>query len=116
MDTPRRDTRDIFPATGAKIATGIWQTEASPRAATNDRQEYGLDPTHSGSPASRISATEAFPQHSEMVIWRNDSQDTCERDVLWNNPATGVMPLADASCKIAADCAQLDAVNRPCIV
>jgi urocanate hydratase len=49
-----------------------------------------------------------FSQHSGMVICADGSREAGAklRNVLWNDPATGVMRHADAGYPIAKDCAR----------
>ena len=48
-----------------------------------------------------------FSQHSGMVIVADGTEDAARRlnNVLWNDPATGVMRHADAGYDIALQCA-----------
>ncbi|MEM6587993.1 MAG: urocanate hydratase [Pseudomonadota bacterium] len=59
-----------------------------------------------------------FSQHSGMVICCDGSEDADRRiaNVLWNDPATGVMRHADAGYEIALDCAQEQGLNLPGIL
>jgi len=56
-----------------------------------------------------------FSQHSGMVIVADGTEDAARRlnNVLWNDPATGVMRHADAGYKIAIDCAKQHGLNLP---
>ena len=59
-----------------------------------------------------------FSQHSGMVICCDGTQDADRRiaNVLWNDPATGVMRHADAGYKDALDCARENGLNLPGIL
>ncbi|MDD9730757.1 urocanate hydratase [Mameliella sp. AT18] len=59
-----------------------------------------------------------FSQHSGMVICCDGSEDADRRlaNVLWNDPATGVMRHADAGYDIAKDCAKEHGLNLPGIL
>lgn len=59
-----------------------------------------------------------FSQHSGMVICCDGSEaaDTRLANVLWNDPATGVMRHADAGYEIALDCARETGLNLPGIL
>ncbi|MGY6534168.1 MAG: urocanate hydratase [Pararhodobacter sp.] len=59
-----------------------------------------------------------FSQHSGMVIVCDGSEDADRRlaNVLWNDPATGVMRHADAGYDIALDCAREHGLNLPAIL
>ncbi|MEO8243347.1 MAG: urocanate hydratase [bacterium] len=59
-----------------------------------------------------------FSQHSGMVICADGSDDAARRinNVLWNDPATGVMRHADAGYEIALDCAREHGLNLPGIL
>ncbi|MBM2291537.1 urocanate hydratase [Sulfitobacter pseudonitzschiae] len=59
-----------------------------------------------------------FSQHSGMVICCDGSEDADRRiaNVLWNDPATGVMRHADAGYDIALDCARENGLNLPGIL
>ena len=59
-----------------------------------------------------------FSQHSGMVIVADGTPDAARRlhNVLWNDPATGVMRHADAGYAIALDCAAEHALNLPGIL
>ncbi|NSX56152.1 urocanate hydratase [Parasulfitobacter algicola] len=59
-----------------------------------------------------------FSQHSGMVICCDGSKDADRRirNVLWNDPATGVMRHADAGYDIALDCARAQGLNLPGIL
>jgi urocanate hydratase len=59
-----------------------------------------------------------FSQHSGMVICCDGSEDADRRigNVLWNDPATGVMRHADAGYDIAIDCAREHKLNLPAIL
>ncbi len=59
-----------------------------------------------------------FSQHSGMVICCDGSEDADRRlaNVLWNDPATGVMRHADAGYDIALDCARENNLNLPGIL
>jgi urocanate hydratase len=59
-----------------------------------------------------------FSQHSGMVICCDGSEDADRRlaNVLWNDPATGVMRHADAGYDIALDCARDHGLNLPGIL
>ncbi len=56
-----------------------------------------------------------FSQHSGMVIVADGSEDTDKRlaNVLFNDPATGVMRHADAGYEIAKECAKENDLNLP---
>ncbi|MFK7835906.1 MAG: urocanate hydratase [Sulfitobacter sp.] len=59
-----------------------------------------------------------FSQHSGMVICCDGSEDADRRisNVLWNDPATGVMRHADAGYADALDCARENGLNLPGIL
>jgi urocanate hydratase len=59
-----------------------------------------------------------FSQHSGMVICCDGSEDADRRiaNVLWNDPATGVMRHADAGYDEAMDCARENNLNLPAIL
>ncbi|WBU54703.1 urocanate hydratase [Paracoccus sp. SCSIO 75233] len=59
-----------------------------------------------------------FSQHSGMVICCDGTEDADRRiaNVLWNDPATGVMRHADAGYDIAIDCAKEYGLNLPGIL
>jgi urocanate hydratase len=59
-----------------------------------------------------------FSQHSGMVICCDGTEDADHRiaNVLWNDPATGVMRHADAGYEDAIDCAQEKGLNVPGIL
>ena len=59
-----------------------------------------------------------FSQHSGMVIVADGTADAARRlrNVLWNDPATGVMRHADAGYEIATDCAREHGLNLPGIL
>ncbi|MEM1079914.1 MAG: urocanate hydratase [Pseudomonadota bacterium] len=59
-----------------------------------------------------------FSQHSGMVICCDGTEDADRRiaNVLWNDPATGVMRHADAGYDIALDCARAQGLNLPRIL
>ncbi len=59
-----------------------------------------------------------FSQHSGMVICCDGTADADRRlaNVLWNDPATGVMRHADAGYDIALDCARENGLNLPGIL
>ncbi len=59
-----------------------------------------------------------FSQHSGMVIVADGTADAARRigNVLWNDPATGVMRHADAGYDIALDCAADHGLNLPGIL
>ncbi|MEI6098226.1 MAG: urocanate hydratase, partial [Alphaproteobacteria bacterium] len=59
-----------------------------------------------------------FSQHSGMVICADGSDDAARRigNVLWNDPATGVMRHADAGYDIALDCARAHGLRLPGIL
>ena len=59
-----------------------------------------------------------FSQHSGMVICCDGTKDADRRlkNVLWNDPATGVMRHADAGYEIALDCAREHGLNLPGIL
>ncbi|KMK66829.1 urocanate hydratase [Puniceibacterium sp. IMCC21224] len=59
-----------------------------------------------------------FSQHSGMVICCDGTEDADRRiaNVLWNDPATGVMRHADAGYDIALDCARENQLNLPGIL
>ena len=59
-----------------------------------------------------------FSQHSGMVICCDGTQDADRRlkNVLWNDPATGVMRHADAGYDVALDCAGEQGLNLPGIL
>jgi urocanate hydratase len=56
-----------------------------------------------------------FSQHAGMVIVADGTEDAARRlhNVLWNDPATGVMRHADAGYEIARDCAKQHGLNLP---
>ena len=59
-----------------------------------------------------------FSQHSGMVICCDGTEDADRRigNVLWNDPATGVMRHADAGYQDAIDCAQEHGLDLPGIL
>ncbi len=59
-----------------------------------------------------------FSQHSGMVICCDGTEDADRRiaNVLWNDPATGVMRHADAGYEDARDCAREHGLNLPGIL
>jgi len=59
-----------------------------------------------------------FSQHSGMVICCDGTEDADRRiaNVLWNDPATGVMRHADAGYETALDCAREQGLNLPGIL
>ncbi|WP_298837932.1 urocanate hydratase [uncultured Roseobacter sp.] len=59
-----------------------------------------------------------FSQHSGMVICCDGSEDADRRiaNVLWNDPATGVMRHADAGYDTALECAREQGLNLPGIL
>ncbi|MTJ03296.1 MAG: urocanate hydratase [Sediminimonas qiaohouensis] len=59
-----------------------------------------------------------FSQHSGMVICCDGTEAADRRlaNVLWNDPATGVMRHADAGYDIALDCARVHGLNLPGIL
>jgi urocanate hydratase len=59
-----------------------------------------------------------FSQHSGMVICADGTEDAARRlnNVLWNDPATGVMRHADAGYDIATQCARDHNLNLPGIL
>ena len=59
-----------------------------------------------------------YSQHSGMVICCDGTDDADRRiaNVLWNDPATGVMRHADAGYEIALDCAREHDLNLPGIL
>ena len=59
-----------------------------------------------------------FSQHSGMVICCDGTEDADRRiaNVLWNDPATGVMRHADAGYEDAIDCAREKGLNLPGIL
>ncbi len=59
-----------------------------------------------------------FSQHSGMVIVADGTPDAARRlhNVLWNDPATGVMRHADAGYDVALDCARDHNLNLPGIL
>ena len=59
-----------------------------------------------------------FSQHSGMVICCDGTEDADRRikNVLWNDPATGVMRHADAGYTEAIDCARENSLNLPGIL
>ena len=59
-----------------------------------------------------------FSQHSGMVIVADGTPDAARRlhNVLWNDPATGVMRHADAGYDIALDCARDQGLRLPAIL
>ena len=56
-----------------------------------------------------------YSQHSGMVIVADGTDDAARRlqNVLWNDPATGVMRHADAGYEIAIDCAKEQGLKLP---
>jgi urocanate hydratase len=56
-----------------------------------------------------------YSQHSGMVVVADGTADAARRlaNVLWNDPATGVMRHADAGYDIAIDCAREKGLNLP---
>lgn len=58
-----------------------------------------------------------FSQHAGMVICCDGTRDADRRiaNVLWNDPATGVMRHADAGYESAFDCARENGLNLPSI-
>jgi urocanate hydratase len=56
-----------------------------------------------------------FSQHAGMVICADGTQEAARRiaNVLWNDPATGVMRHADAGYEIAKDCARQFNLDLP---
>ncbi len=56
-----------------------------------------------------------YSQHAGMVIVADGSEDAARRlaNVLWNDPATGVMRHADAGYDIAIDCAREKGLDLP---
>ena len=56
-----------------------------------------------------------YSQHSGVVIVCDGTPEAAQRveRVLWNDPATGVMRLADAGYEIAEQCAQEHGMNMP---
>ncbi|MBK8273957.1 MAG: urocanate hydratase [Sphingomonadales bacterium] len=56
-----------------------------------------------------------YSQHSGMVIVADGTDDAARRlaNVLWNDPATGVMRHADAGYEIAIDCAKQKGLDLP---
>ena len=59
-----------------------------------------------------------FSQHSGMVVVADGTADAARRlsNVLWNDPATGVMRHADAGYETALDCAREHRLNLPAIL
>ncbi|MEM7042606.1 MAG: urocanate hydratase [Pseudomonadota bacterium] len=59
-----------------------------------------------------------FSQHAGMVICCDGTEDADRRiaNVLWNDPATGVMRHADAGYETALDCAREQGLNLPGIL
>ena len=59
-----------------------------------------------------------FSQHAGMVICADGTSDAARRiaNVLWNDPATGVMRHADAGYESAIDCAKEQGLNLPGIL
>ena len=59
-----------------------------------------------------------FSQHSGMVICADGSEEADRRiaNVLWNDPATGVMRHADAGYEDALECARTHALDLPSIL
>ena len=59
-----------------------------------------------------------FSQHSGMVIVADGTEDAARRisNVLWNDPATGVMRHADAGYDIAVECAEEHGLRLPGIL
>ncbi len=59
-----------------------------------------------------------FSQHSGMVICCDGTEDADRRltNVLWNDPATGVMRHADAGYETALECAREHGLNLPAIL
>jgi urocanate hydratase len=59
-----------------------------------------------------------FSQHAGMVIVADGTEDAARRlrNVLWNDPATGVMRHADAGYDIARDCARDHGLRLPGIL
>jgi urocanate hydratase len=59
-----------------------------------------------------------FSQHSGMVVVADGTPDAARRlsNVLWNDPATGVMRHADAGYDIALDCAREQGLRLPGIL
>ncbi|MFD2238414.1 urocanate hydratase [Aureimonas populi] len=59
-----------------------------------------------------------FSQHSGMVICADGTEDAARRlaNVLWNDPATGVMRHADAGYEDALACAREKGLNLPAIL
>ena len=59
-----------------------------------------------------------FSQHSGMVICCDGTEDADRRiaNVLWNDPASGVMRHADAGYEIALECAREQGLNLPGIL
>ncbi|WP_152048951.1 urocanate hydratase [Aureimonas psammosilenae] len=59
-----------------------------------------------------------FSQHSGMVICCDGSEDADRRiaNVLWNDPATGVMRHADAGYEVAVECATEKDLRLPAIL
>jgi urocanate hydratase len=56
-----------------------------------------------------------YSQHAGMVVVADGTKDAARRlaNVLWNDPATGVMRHADAGYSIAIDCAREKGLNLP---
>jgi urocanate hydratase len=81
----------------------------------------GRDHLDSGSVASWVSLHHGggvgmgFSQHSGMVICADGTPEAARRiaNVLWNDPATGVMRHADAGYDIAKDCARRFGLDLP---
>ncbi len=59
-----------------------------------------------------------YSQHAGMVIVADGSEDAARRlaNVLWNDPASGVMRHADAGYDIARDCARAKGLDLPGIL
>ena len=59
-----------------------------------------------------------FSQHSGMVVCADGTEDAARRiaNVLWNDPATGVMRHADAGYDVALDCAREHGLRLPGIL
>jgi urocanate hydratase len=59
-----------------------------------------------------------FSQHSGMVVVADGTPEAARRlaNVLWNDPATGVMRHADAGYEIALDCARAQGLRLPGIL
>jgi urocanate hydratase len=58
-----------------------------------------------------------YSQHAGMVIVADGTDDAARRlaNVLWNDPATGVMRHADAGYDIAINCAREKGLDLPCV-